>query len=102
MLAVTIPGQEVLERTDCEVRSGRVTLSFEVGFPANGRTINARELEKIQFDFLPVCVEQGLLYASTPKEEAAKVIALAEDQHFIRTELAKQGLAAFVADGSII
>ena len=102
VLAVTIPGQEVLERTDCEVRSGRVTLSFEVGFPANGRTINARELEKILFDFLPVCVEQGLLYASTPKEEAAKVIALAEDQHFIRTELAKQGLAAFVTDGSII
>ena len=102
VLAVTIPGQEVLERTDCEVRSGRVTLRFEVGFPANGRTINARELEKILFDFLPVCVEQGLLYASTPKEEAAKVIALAEDQHFIRTELAKQGLAAFVADGSII
>lgn len=102
VLAVTAPGQEVLERTDCEVRSGRVTLRFEVGFPANGRTINARELEKILFDFLPVCVEQGLLYASTPKEEAAKVIALAEDQHFIRTELAKQGLAAFVADGSII
>ena len=102
MLAVTIPGQETLERTDCEVRSGRVTLRFEVGFPANGRTITARELEKILFDFLPVCVEQGLLYTSTPKEEAAKVIALAEDQHFIRTELAKQGLAAFVTDGSII
>ena len=102
VLAVTIPGQEVLERTDCEARSGRVTLRFEVGFPANGRTINARELEKILFDFLPVCVEQGLLYASTPKEEVAKVIALAEDQHFIRTELAKRGLAAFVADGSIL
>ncbi len=102
VLAVTIPGQEILERTDCEVRSGHVTLRFEVGFPANGRTINARELEKILFDFLPVCVEQGLLYASTPKEEVAKVIALAEDQHFIREELAKQGLAAFVADGSIL
>jgi len=102
VLAVTVPGQEVLERTDCEVRSGRVTLRFEVGFPANGRTINARELEKILFDFLPVCVEQGLLYASTPKEEVAKVIALAEDQHFIRTELAKQELAAFVADGSTL
>lgn len=54
---MTISGQETLERTDCEVRSGRVTLRFEVGFPANGRTINARELEKILFDFLPVCVE---------------------------------------------
>ena len=56
VLAVTTPGQEVLERTDCQVRAGAVTLRFEVGFPANGRTINARELEKILFDFLPVCV----------------------------------------------
>ena len=84
------------------MRSGTVTLRFEAGFPANGRTINARELEKILFDFLPVCVEQGLLYARTPKEDLARVIALAEDQHFIREELARLGLAAFVADGSIL
>lgn len=102
VLAVTSPGQEVLERTDCEVRSGSVTLRFEVGFPANGRTINARELEKILFDFLPVCVEQSLLYARTPKEELSSVIALAEDQHFIRGELTRLELAAFVADGSIL
>ena len=44
VLAVNCPGQEVLERTSCEVRGGRVTLRFEAGFPANGRTINAREL----------------------------------------------------------
>lgn len=99
VLAVTTPGQEVLERTDCQVRAGAVTLRFEVGFPANGRTINARELEKILFDFLPVCVEQGLLYASAPKGEVEQIIHLAEDQHFIREELARLELAAFVADG---
>jgi len=102
VLAVTVPGQEVLERTDCEVRAGTVTLRFEVGFPANGRTINAAELEKILFDFLPVCVEQGLLYASIPKGEVEQIIALAEDQHFIRQELERLDLAAFVADGSIL
>lgn len=102
ILAVTTPGQEVLERTDCQVRAGAVTLRFEAGFPANGRTINARELEKILFDFLPVCVEQGLLYASAPKGEVAQVVALAEDQHFIRGELERLNLAAFVADGSIL
>ena len=102
VLAVTAPGQEVLERTDCQVRGGAVTLRFEVGFPANGRTINAPELEKILFDFLPVCVEQGLLYANTPKGEVAQVTALAEDRHFIREELARLELAAFVADGSVL
>lgn len=102
VLAVTVPGQEVLERTDCQVSGGAVTLRFEVGFPANGRTIDARELEKILFDFLPVCVEQGLLYASAPKGEIERVIALAEDQHFIREELSRLRLAAFVADGSVL
>lgn len=102
VLAVTAPGQEVLERTDCQVRSGAVTLRFEVGFPANGRTINAPELEKILFDFLPVCVEQGLLYANTPKGEVAQVTALAEDRRFIREELSRLELAAFVADGSVL
>ncbi len=102
VLAVTCPGQEVLERTDCAVRDGTVTLRFEVGFPANGRTINTRELEKILFDFIPVCVEQGLRCAKTPKEELTRVIDLAEDQHFIREELARLDLAAFVADGSVL
>jgi len=102
VLTVASPGQEILERTDCQVRSGSVTLRFEVGFPANGRTINARELEKILFDFLPVCVEQSLLYANTRKPELARAVALAEDCHFIREELARQELAAFVADGSVL
>ncbi len=102
VLAVTVPGQEALERTDCQVRVGAVTLRFEVGFPANGRTINAPELEKILFDFIPVCVEQGLLYANTPKGEVAQVMDLAEDRHFIREELARLELAAFVADGSVL
>ncbi len=102
VLAVTVPGQEVLERTDCQVRSGAVTLRFEVGFPANGRTINARELEKILFDFLPVCVEQGLRYAAIPEGGVARIMALAEDRHFIREELRRLELAAFVADGSVL
>ena len=102
LLSVTAPGQEVLERTDCQVLRGAVTLRFEVGFPANGRTINAPELEKILFDFLPVCVDRGLRYASTPKGEVEQIAALAEDQHFIRQELGRLGLAAFVADGAVL
>ena len=102
VLAVNRPGQEILTRTDCQVRAGEITLRFEVGFPANGRTINARELEKILFDFIPVCVDQSLLYANTPKGELDRVVALAEDQRFIRQELERLGLAAFVADGAVL
>ena len=58
LLSVTRCGQEVLERSACTIdeRTGDVAMRFEVGFPANGRTINAGELIRILFDFLPRCV----------------------------------------------
>ena len=102
IITVSRPGQEVLERTACEVGGDGITVRYEVGFPANGRTINATELEKILFDFLPVCVEQSLYYAKTPKQELEKVIFLAEDQQYIREELKKQEMVAFIADGSVL
>lgn len=102
IITVSRPGQEVLERTACEVGGDGITVRFEVGFPANGRTINATELEKILFDFLPVCVEQSLYYAKTPKQELERVIFLAEDQQYIREELKKQEMVAFIADGSVL
>ena len=59
LIAISRCGQEVLERTACQLDpgTGAVILRLEVGFPANGRTINARELEKILFDLLPRCVQ---------------------------------------------
>lgn len=102
IITVSRCGQEILERTACEITEGDIIVRFEVGFPANGRTINAVELEKILFDFLPICVKQSLYYAKTPKEELEKVIFLAEDQQYIREELKRQDMMAFVADGSIL
>ena len=62
LISVTRCGQERLRRTACEVSEKGILVRFAVGFPANGRTINARELEKILFDYLPDCVEQSLCY----------------------------------------
>ena len=104
LISVSKCGQEVLERTACEInpKNGDVKLRFEVGFPANGRTINARELEKIVFGFLPECVEQSLFYKNCDKKRVRSIIDLAEDQQYIREELEKKDLIAFVANGSIL
>lgn len=102
IITVSRCGQEIIERTACEVTENKIIVRFEVGFPANGRTINAPELEKILFDFIPVCVEQSLYYEKTPKQELEKIIFLAEDQHFIRDEMKKKDIVAFLADGSIL
>lgn len=104
LISVSKCGQEVLERTACEInpKNGDVKLRFEVGFPANGRTINARELEKIVFEFLPECVEQSLFYKNCDKKRVRSIIDLAEDQQYIRDELEKNDLSAFVANGAIL
>ncbi len=97
-------GQEVLERTACSMdpKTGDLVLRLEVGFPANGRTINARELEKILFDLLPQCVERSLFYREQDGKRLRAVTDLAEDQQYIRRQLPELGLCAFVADGSIL
>ncbi len=104
LLSVSHPGQEILERSACTVNAGTgdLTVRMEIGFPANGRTINSGELAKILFDFLPVCVRQTLLASSCPKDGLEKVLFLADDQQFIREELKKRDLVAFVANGAVL
>lgn len=102
LLSITHCGQEILERTACQITETHLILRFTVGFPANGRTINALELEKIFFEFLPQCVSRALCYKNLPAETVEQVIHLAEDQAFIRQELPRRKLVAFVADHSIL
>ena len=102
LMSVSRCGQQVLERTAMRVHEGDVTLRFEAGFPANGRTINARELEKMLFDILPDCVRKSLYYANIDKEKLKRAIWLCEDQQYIRECLSEQDLCAFIADGSIL
>ena len=102
LLTVSHCGQEVLSRTACEITEKGITARFFVGFPANGRTINATELEKILFDFLPVCIHKSFFYSSLNAKELQNYIELAEDQEFIRQTLPAKNLCAFIADGSIL
>ena len=102
LLSVSRCGQQVLERTAMRVKDGDVILRFEAGFPANGRTINARELEKMLFDILPDCVRKSLYYANIDKDRLKEAICLCEDQQYIRQCLAERGLCAFIADGSVL
>lgn len=102
LIFVSHPGQEVLRRTACEVSETQITARFAVGFPANGRTINAGELEKILFEYLPQCVEGAFYYKNLDAKKIKAAIELAEDQQAIRELLPQMGLTAFVADASIL
>ena len=103
LLSVSHCGQQVLERTACEVSSdGSVTVRFEAGFPANGRSVNAGELVKMLFQFVPEAAQIALFYDRLNKNALKAAIELARDQQFLREHLSEQGLAAFLADGSVL
>lgn len=103
LLSVSHCGQQVLERTACEVSAdGSVTVRFEAGFPANGRSVNAGELVKMLFQFVPEAAQIALFYDRLNKNALKAAIELARDQQFIREHLSEQGLAAFLAGGSVL
>lgn len=104
LMSVSTPGQEILERTACQIdpSTGDIIVRMEIGFPANGRTVNSRELEKILFDFLPVCVKKSLFARSLDAAKVRSVTELAEDQTYIRQQLKERGLVAFVANGAVL
>ena len=102
LLSISRCGQAVLERSACRITDQGVTVRFHVGFPAFGRTINAGELDRILFDFLPRCVENSLFYARLDGKKVESAVYLAEDQEALRQILREEKLVAFVANGSVL
>lgn len=94
--------QEILERTAIIRNKNFFEVRFYLGFPARGRSVLARELEKIIFNIIPNIVESTFIYKNINKLALINRVKLMEDQCFIRENLKKKGLVAFVANGSIL
>ena len=94
--------QEILERTSIIINKDNIEARFYVGFPAKGRTVLARELEKILYNVIPSIVENTLMYENINKSKVIDRVKLVEDQEYIRSELKKRDLIAFIANGSIL
>lgn len=104
LLSVSRCGQEILSRSACQMdnHTGSVTVRLEIGFPAHGRTIDAKALEKILFGYLPECVKKTLYFSAVPAKELQKAVHLAEDTACLRRQLKEKNLAAIVADGAVL
>lgn len=105
LLSISRCGQEVLERSACQITPKGIVVRFHAGFPAFGRTINAGELEKILFEFLPRSIGNSLFFGQLGKAEQDKVKAavyLAEDQTALRNILKQEKLVSFVANGAVL
>jgi predicted ABC-class ATPase len=95
-------GQEIIERTAAVVNEEWIEARFVVGLPADGRRCRGGEAAAIFFQELPQVVETSLLMASNDKGEIYRHVEVAEDQEWLRGQLAGLGLVAFVEDGAIL
>lgn len=94
--------QEILERTAIIRNKNFFEARFYVGFPARGRSVLARELEKIIFNIIPNIVENTFIYKNINKLNLINRVKLIEDQFYIRKNLKEKGLVAFVANESTL
>ncbi len=96
-------GQEILQRTRCVVsEDGEIEVRLEVGLPAAGRRVLAREAEAILAVELPDLVDRALLADAHDLAELARYADAAEDAAALRDALPELGLCAFVAEGAIL
>ncbi|MDU4911369.1 ABC-ATPase domain-containing protein [Clostridium baratii] len=102
MISISKCPQEIIDRTSVIIDKDKIEARFEVGFPARGRSVLSRELEKILYDFLPKIVNNSLKYENIDKNKLEKRVNLVCDQEFIRKELKERGLVAFIGNGSIL
>lgn len=102
LISISRCPQEILDRTAIVINKEKIEARFEVGFPARGRSVLGRELQKILYDFLPKIIDNSLKYENLNKDKLINRVKLVCNEEFIRKELKRLGLVAFVANGSIL
>lgn len=102
LISISRCDMEILERTCLIISKEKIEVRFEIGFPARGRSVLSKELEKILYEFLPKIIDNTLKYNNLNKDSIKQRINLSEDQNFIRCTLKEMNLIAFVANGSIL
>ncbi len=102
LILIDEPGQEVLERTSVLVTGSCVEARFVMGLPAVGRSIAGRQAEAMFFEELPRIVAASLFYQNLPEKALYEHVEAAEDADFLRGQLERLGLVAFVAEGAVL
>ncbi|BAF58737.1 MAG: ABC-ATPase domain-containing protein [Pelotomaculum sp.] len=102
LLLIDAGGQEILERTALVISAGYVEARLSVGLPADGRRIKGALAAKMLTEELAGIVRASLFYKRLDAAEVLSFVQLKEDQQFIREELVRRKLVAFVADGAVL
>ncbi len=102
IITINQPGQAILDRSSVVLCDGVLEVRCFVGLPASSRAIKASLAAKMLLEELPEIVIQSLHYDFTEKAHMLSHINTALDAEYLRQQLPKIGLIAFIADGTIL
>ena len=102
MIAISQPGQTILDRTSAFVDAHQVELRFVVGLPAFGRRVAGQQAIALLCEDLPEIIRQVGFYASLDARAVQRHLETAEDADWLRSQLLDRNLVAFVADGALL
>lgn len=102
LIEISKCSQQVIERTSIIINNEKIEARFYVGFPARGRSVLSKELEKILFNIIPNIVKNTLIYNNINIKALNDKLKLLEEQEFIRKQLKDKKLIAFIANNSIL
>ena len=101
LIAIASCGQEVLERTSVLIGHEYVEIRFVVGLPARGRRVLGHQATAMLCEDIPDIVEQ-LLYDALDKNALQQQVETIEDADYLRNQLAKNDLVAFIPNNAIL
>ena len=101
LITIQKPSQAILKRNSVEV-GDKIKIIFFAGLPAYGRKIIGKEAKGLLLHDLPYVIERSIFFKYYSYEEIEKHVKVAEDADFIRKQLKKRKLVAFIANHSIL
>ncbi len=94
-------GQQVLERTSVILdATDGVRIRLRVGLPAHGRRILGETAVELLTQRLPTAIDR--VFLSLEINALRRHVWSIEDQVYLRNQLAKTGLVAFLGEGSVL
>ncbi len=102
LIHIDAGGQQILERSAVRATEEGFDVRLEVGLPAYGRRIVAREAEEMFFLELPRIVRHAVLFDPESSDHLSEHVEAAVNQAALAAQLEDRGLVAFIADGSVL
>ena len=101
-LSIDAGGQTVLDRTACLLGANSLELRFRAELPGRGRRILGRRAAELLCATLVQIIDHTVGRHHLDLDHLEQHCATVEDQVALRSQLADNGLVAFVADGSVL